>query len=129
MVISHLKQQVKVLEENAEEIPILKAERDQLESTLMEANKKIARLHDLASPESVQYSGLLEKLEFLERRHEVREQKLQSIVRDLLARQGQDSVCSSTCRDKLMNKNREICYYRAEMDRILDTLAEFKWSK
>lgn len=77
----------------------------------------------------MQYSELLDKLDFLERRHEVREQKLQAIVRDLLTKQGQGLTCSSNCRDKLLNKNREICYYRAEMDKILDTLAEFRWNK
>ncbi|XP_073978114.1 uncharacterized protein isoform X2 [Rhodnius prolixus] len=128
MVIHHLKDQIKELETRLQEVSMLKAERDHLETTLIEANKKIARLHDLASPESVQYSGLLEKLEFLERRHEVREQKLQSIVRDLIAKQGQGGTCSSNCRDKLLNKNREICYYRAEMDKILDTLSEFRWN-
>lgn len=129
MVIHHLKEQIKVLEERAEEATLLKAERDHLENSLIEANKKIARLHELQSPESLQYSELLEKLDFLERRHEIREQKLQSIVRDLINKQGQGMTCSSDCRDKLLNKNREICYYRAEMDKILDTLAEFRWSK
>ncbi|XP_066903168.1 centrosomal protein of 162 kDa isoform X2 [Halyomorpha halys] len=129
MVIHHLKEQIKMLEGSAEEVTVLKAERDHLESTLIEANKKIARFHDLQSPESMQYSELLDKLDFLERRHEVREQKLQAIVRDLLTKQGQGLTCSSNCRDKLLNKNREICYYRAEMDKILDTLAEFRWNK
>ncbi|XP_014254079.1 centrosomal protein of 162 kDa-like [Cimex lectularius] len=129
MVIHHLKDQVKQMEDQRNEVAMLKSERDHLETTLLEANKKIARLHDLASPENVQYSGLLEKLEFLERRHEVREQKLQAIVRDLVAKQGQAITCGANCRDKLHNKNREICYYRAEMDKILATLAEFRWTQ
>ncbi|BES87639.1 kiaa1009 [Nesidiocoris tenuis] len=127
MVIHHLKQQIKEYEERYEEHSILKAERDHFERALMKAKQKIARLNELASPENIQYAGLLEKLEYLERRHEIREEKLQSIVKNLIAKQ-RKGTCSENCRDKIMNKNREICYYRAEMDKILATLAEFRWN-
>uniref|UniRef100_A0A0K8TB02 Centrosomal protein of 162 kDa n=1 Tax=Lygus hesperus TaxID=30085 RepID=A0A0K8TB02_LYGHE len=127
MVIHHLKQQIKEYEERFEELSILKAERDHFERALMTANQKIARLNELSSPENLQYASLLEKLEYLERRHEIREEKLQSIVKDLIVKQ-KKGACSENCRDKILNKNREICYYRGEMDKMLATLAEFRWN-
>ncbi|RZF43361.1 hypothetical protein LSTR_LSTR001622 [Laodelphax striatellus] len=127
MVINHLKEQLKQLTLLQEENAMLKLERDHLEKALMGANK---RVQELATPEACQYRNLLEKFENLERRHEVREQKLQSIVRDLLANNNSEPVpCGTVCRNKLLDKNREICYYRVEMDKILEALREFKRTK
>ncbi|XP_075238176.1 uncharacterized protein LOC142334215 [Lycorma delicatula] len=126
MVITHLKEQLKQLTELKEENAMLKLERDHLEKALMGTNK---RIQELQTPESQQYQSLLEKFESLEQRHEVREQKLQAIVRDLLARSSEPVPCGPVCRNKLLDKNREICYYRVEMDRILEALREFRRSK
>lgn len=74
---------------------------------------------------------LQEKLSELECRHETREQKLQMIVRDLLRRNAEQRAFSgedrnaTSMREKLLNKNRQLCFYRAEMDRILEMLQEF----
>jgi protein QN1 len=79
----------------------------------------------------LQYEVLQEKLSELEHRHETREQKLQMIVRDLLRRSaeqralGAEDTNATSMREKLLNKNRQLCLYRAEMDRILQTVREF----
>jgi protein QN1 len=81
--------------------------------------------------EMLQYEVLQEKLSELEHRHETREQKLQAIVRDLLRRNAEQRVVTggdrsaATMKEKLLDKNRQLCLYRAEMDRILETLREF----
>jgi hypothetical protein len=79
----------------------------------------------------LQYELLQGKLSELERRHETREQKLQAVVRHLLQRSaehrtvtGVDSSAAAM-KVKLLDKNRQLCLYRAEMDRILETLKEF----
>lgn len=81
--------------------------------------------------EMLQYEALQEKLSELEHRHETREQKLQAVVRDLLRRNAEqrspsaEGRSATTMREKLLDKNRQLCLYRAEMDRILETLREF----
>jgi protein QN1 len=85
--------------------------------------------------EMLQYEVLQEKLSELERKHETREQKLQVIVRDLLRRNAEQRALggedrnATSMREKLLNKNRQLCFYRAEMDRILETLREFSRHK
>lgn len=79
----------------------------------------------------LQYEVLQEKLSELERRHETREQKLQAIVRDLLRRNAEQRAVNggdrsaTTMKEMLLDKNRQLCLYRAEMDCILETLREF----
>jgi hypothetical protein len=81
--------------------------------------------------EVLQYEVLQGKLSELERRHETREQKLQAVVRHLLQRNAQHRAVTGADRsaaamkEKLLDKNRQLCLYRAEMDRILETLKEF----
>jgi protein QN1 len=81
--------------------------------------------------EVLQYEVLQEKLSELERRHETREQKLQAMVRDLLRRNAEQRAVTegnrsdTTMKEKLLDKNRQLCLYRAEMDHILETLREF----
>ena len=83
----------------------------------------------------VKYETLQEKLSELEQRHEVREKRLQTIVKDLLRRNAEQRALSgddsnaTTMREKLLDKNRQLCLYRAEIDRILDTLREFNKHK
>lgn len=85
--------------------------------------------------EMLQYEMLQEKLSELEHRHKTREQKLQAIVRDLLRRSAKQPALSgedrnaSSIRERLLNKNRQLCFYRAEMDHILETLREFSRHK
>lgn len=85
--------------------------------------------------EMLQYEMLQEKLSELEHRHQTREQKLQAIVRDLLRRSAKQRALSgedrnaSSIRERLLNKNRQLCFYRAEMDRLLETLREFSRHK
>ncbi|XP_069699622.1 centrosomal protein of 162 kDa [Periplaneta americana] len=135
IIIGHLKEQLKKMEEYREEAEMLRAERDHLEKSNMDLRKKLAELRSMQTPEMVQYETLQEKLSELERRHEAREQKLQAMVRDLLRRNaeqralnGEDSN-ATTMREKLLDKNRQLCLYRAEIDRILDTLREFNRHK
>ncbi|KAG8286608.1 hypothetical protein J6590_055281 [Homalodisca vitripennis] len=129
MVITHLKNRLKQMEELKNEVTLLRAERDHLEESLSAVNQKMCYLQNAQSPESNQYKTLLAKLETLEKNQEIREQKLNA-VRELLSRstQGQGQ-CSGTCRDKLLDKNRQICYYRAQMDRILEALLELRRTK
>lgn len=85
--------------------------------------------------EMQRYEVLQEKLSELEHRHKTREQKLQAIVRDLLRHSAKQRALSwedrnsSSIRESLLNKNRQLCFYRAEMDRILETLREFSRHK
>nr|CAD7596579.1 unnamed protein product [Timema genevievae] len=131
MVIAQLKEQLKQLDEYREEIVVLKTERNLLEKSAIELNKKLTTLRSLQTPEALHYEALQDKIQELESRHEFREQKLQAVVKDLLRRNAEQrahlaereqNVNSVNLREKLMDKNRELCLYQAEMDRILDTL-------
>nr|CAD7425759.1 unnamed protein product [Timema monikensis] len=131
MVIAQLKEQLKQLDEYREEIVVLKTERNLLEKSAIELNKKLTTLRSLQTPEALHYEALQDKIQELESRHEFREQKLQAVVKDLLRRNAEQRAHlaereqngnSVNLREKLMDKNRELCLYQAEMDRILDTL-------
>ncbi|KAJ9576870.1 hypothetical protein L9F63_006569 [Diploptera punctata] len=134
-LIDHLKEQLRRTEERQEELELLRVERVHLEKNNMELHKKLADLRNIMTPEMVQYEALQEKLAELERRHEVREQKLQAMVKDLLRRNAEQRALSGddsnaiTMREKLLDKNRQLCLYRAEIDRILNTLREFNKHK
>jgi protein QN1 len=84
-----------------------------------------------AVQEMLQYEVLQGKLSELEHRHETREQKLQAVVRHLLQRNAEQRAVTggdgsaAAMKEKLLDKNRQLCSYRAEMDRILETLKEF----
>lgn len=131
IIISHLKDQLKQLDEYREEIEVLRAERDHLEKSNMDLRKKVSDFRSIQTPEMLQYEALQEKLSELERRHETREQKLQAMLRDLLRRNAEQRAVTggdrsaATMKEKLLDKNRQLCLYRAEMDRILETLREF----
>jgi hypothetical protein len=81
--------------------------------------------------ETLQYEALREKLSELEHRHEAREQKLRAVVHDLLRRNAEQRALSRedrsavTMREELLEKNHQLYLYRAEIDRILETLQEF----
>ncbi|KAE8747962.1 hypothetical protein FOCC_FOCC005352, partial [Frankliniella occidentalis] len=131
LVIAHLKEQLKHSEHGGDEVALLKRERDQLEKSVISLNKQVTRLKEAASPEAQRLVALQEQVMDLEARHEARERKLQAIVRDLLQQRqgraqqdGQDSCCSASVR--LLNKNRDLCFYRAEMDRLLEALRELE---
>jgi hypothetical protein len=85
--------------------------------------------------EMLKYEALQEKLSELEYRHETREKKLREVVRDLLRRNAEHHALTredrngTTVREKLLDKNRQLCLYRAEVDRILETLREFSRHK
>lgn len=108
---------------------LLKLENEKLEKQLTEANSKIAKLSDQPNPmdpSSSHSQTVLSKIDYLEKRHEVREKTLQAIIHELLSDKKVSTQCMGDCHNKLLDKNREICYYRAEMDRILDSLRQYK---
>ncbi|KAK3920515.1 Centrosomal protein of 162 kDa, partial [Frankliniella fusca] len=131
LVIAHLKEQLKHSEHGGEEVAQLKRERDQLEKSVASLKKQVTRLKEEAPPEAQRLAALQEQVIELEARHEARERKLQGIVRDLLQqRQGQqegqqDAACCSAS-VRLLHKNRDLCFYRAEMDRLLEALRELE---
>ncbi|KAJ1521959.1 hypothetical protein ONE63_002290 [Megalurothrips usitatus] len=144
LVIAHLKEQLKHSEHNGEEVAMLKRERDQLEKSVVCLTKQVSRLKEAASdasaggapPDARRAARLQEQLDDLEARHEVRERKLQAIVKDLLQQRqqqdrgpagpgaAQDACCSASVR--LLHKNRDLCFYRAEMDRLLEALRDLE---
>ncbi|KAL1465083.1 hypothetical protein WDU94_004678, partial [Cyamophila willieti] len=131
IIITHLKQKLVQLETLQNSHTLLKLENEKLEKLLTEANAKIAKLSEPlnsvdASCSSSSNQTVLSKIDYLEKRHEVREKTLQAIIHELLSDKKVSTQCMGDCHTKLLDKNREICYYRAEMDRILDSLRQYK---
>lgn len=62
---------------------------------------------------------LQDKITILQQRHESREMTLQTLIRDLLRNRTQCKDCKN---DK--GKNRQLCYFRQELDHILGMLQE-----
>uniref|UniRef100_A0A8D8SAC1 Centrosomal protein of 162 kDa n=1 Tax=Cacopsylla melanoneura TaxID=428564 RepID=A0A8D8SAC1_9HEMI len=128
IIITHLKQKLAQLEALQNSHTLLKLENDKLEKHLTEANTRINKLSEQphntmdASCSSSSNQTVLSKIDYLEKRHEVREKTLQAIIHELLSDKKVNTQCMGDCHTKLLDKNREICYYRAEIVRILDSL-------
>ncbi|XP_034191791.2 uncharacterized protein LOC117609496 isoform X1 [Osmia lignaria lignaria] len=115
-VISHLKQQIEKLKDCKEQMVVLKAERDHLENRVKTLNEKVKYL---STPSTEQLQLLQDKITILQQRHESREMTLQSLVRDLLRNRTQCKDCKNE-----KGKNRQLCYFRQELDHILGMLQE-----
>ncbi|XP_063243269.1 centrosomal protein of 162 kDa isoform X2 [Bacillus rossius redtenbacheri] len=130
LVISQLREQLKQLDECREEAAVLRIERDHLEKSTTELTRKLAALRRSHMPEDERYEALQERILELEARHELREERLQAVVRDLLRRsaeqrqprRGTGGDDAAGLRQRLLDKNRQLCLYQAEMDRILEAL-------
>ncbi|KAK9299591.1 hypothetical protein QLX08_007405 [Tetragonisca angustula] len=115
-VISHLKQQIEKLRDYKDQVVVLKAERDHLENKVKTLNEKVKYL---STPSTEQLQLLQDKITILQQRHESREMTLQSLVRDLLRNRTQCKDCKNE-----KGKNRQLCYFRQELDHILGMLQE-----
>ncbi|XP_076182406.1 uncharacterized protein LOC143154306 isoform X2 [Ptiloglossa arizonensis] len=113
-VISHLKQQIEKLKDYKEEVVMLKVEREDLENKVKTLNEKVQYLQ---TPSTEQLQLLQDKITILQQRHESREMTLQSLVRDLLRSRTQCKDCKNE-----KGKNRQLCYFRQELDHILGML-------
>ncbi|XP_076679671.1 uncharacterized protein LOC143374960 isoform X2 [Andrena cerasifolii] len=115
-VISHLEQQIEKLRDYKEQVVVLKAERCHLEAKVKTLTEKVKYL---ASPSTEQLQLLQDKITILQQRHESREMTLQTLVRDLLRNRTQCKDCKNE-----KGKNRQLCYFRQELDHILGMLQE-----
>ncbi|XP_076653351.1 uncharacterized protein LOC143359339 [Halictus rubicundus] len=115
-VISHLKQQIEKLRDYKEQVVVLKAEREHLENKVKTLNEKVKYL---STPGTEQLQLLQDKITILQQRHESREMTLQGLVRDLLRNRTQCKDCKNE-----KGKNRQLCYFRQELDHILGMLQE-----
>ncbi|XP_015598780.1 centrosomal protein of 162 kDa isoform X2 [Cephus cinctus] len=115
-IISHLKQQIEKLRDNKEQVIVLKAEREHLENKVKTLNEKVKYL---STPGTEQLQLLQDKITVLQQRHESREMTLQSLVRDLLRTKTQCRDCKGE-----RGKNKQLCYFRQELDHILGMLQE-----
>ena len=115
-VISHLEQQIEKLRDYKEQVVVLKAERCHLEAKVKTLTEKVKYL---ASPSTEQLQLLQDKITILQQRHESREMTLQTLVRDLLRNRTQCKDCKNE-----RGKNRQLCYFRQELDHILGMLQE-----
>ncbi|XP_047355314.1 centrosomal protein of 162 kDa-like isoform X1 [Vespa velutina] len=115
-VITHLKEQIDKLRDYKEQVVVLKAEREHLENKVKTLNEKVKYL---STPGTEQLQLLQDKITILQQRHESREMTLQSLVRNLLRNRTQCKDCKNE-----KGKNRQLCYFRQELDHILAMLQE-----
>lgn len=115
-IISHLKSQMEKLRDHKEQVVVLKVEREHLENKVKILNEKIKYL---TTPETEQLQLLQDKILILQQRHESRESTLQNLIRDLLRNKIQCFDCKGQ-----KSKNKQLCYYRQELDNILVMLQE-----
>ncbi|KAL6261866.1 hypothetical protein P5V15_006952 [Pogonomyrmex californicus] len=115
-IISHLKEQIEKFRDYKEQVVILKAEREHLENKVKALTEKVEYL---STPGTEQLQLLQDKITILQQRHESREMTLQTLVRDLLRSRTQCKDCKNE-----KGKNRQLCYFRQELDHILGMLQE-----
>ncbi|XP_012278649.1 centrosomal protein of 162 kDa isoform X2 [Orussus abietinus] len=115
-VISHLKEQIEKLRDYKEQVVVLRAEREHLENKVKSLTEKVKYL---SSPGTEQLQLLQDKITILQQRHESREMTLQALVRDLLRNKTQCKNCKGET-----GKNKQLCYFRLELDHILGMLQE-----
>ncbi|KYM98619.1 PREDICTED: centrosomal protein of 162 kDa [Cyphomyrmex costatus] len=115
-IISHLKEQVEKFRDYKEQVIILKTEREHLENKVKSLTEKVKYL---STPGTEQLQLLQDKITILQQRHESREMTLQTLIRDLLRNRTQCKDCKNE-----KGKNRQLCYFRQELDHILGMLQE-----
>ncbi|XP_011264198.1 centrosomal protein of 162 kDa isoform X2 [Camponotus floridanus] len=115
-IISHLKEQIEKFRDYKEQVVVLKAEREHLENKVKTLTEKVKYL---STPETEQLQLLQDKITILQQRHESREMTLQTLIRDLLRNRTQCKDCKNE-----KGKNRQLCYFRQELDHILGMLQE-----
>ncbi|KAH0950475.1 hypothetical protein HN011_008247 [Eciton burchellii] len=115
-IISHLKEQLDKFRDYKEQVVMLKAEREHLENKVKTLTEKVKYL---TTPGTEQLQLLQDKITILQQRHESREMTLQTLVRDLLRNRMQCKDCKNE-----KGKNRQLCYFRQELDHILGMLQE-----
>ncbi|XP_063985799.1 centrosomal protein of 162 kDa-like [Diachasmimorpha longicaudata] len=115
-IISHLKEQIDKLQDYKEQVIVLKVEREHLENKVKILNEKVKYL---STPGTEQLQLLQDKITILQQRHESREMTLQNLVRDLLRNK---TLCRDCKGEK--GKNKQLCYFRQELDHILGMLQE-----
>ncbi|KAL6443699.1 hypothetical protein ACFW04_001651 [Cataglyphis niger] len=115
-IISHLKEQIEKFRDYKEQVIVLKAEREHLENKVKMLTEKVKYL---STPGTEQLQLLQDKITILQQRHESREMTLQTLIRDLLRNRSQCKDCKSE-----KGKNRQLCYFRQELDYILGMLQE-----
>ncbi|XP_049800968.1 centrosomal protein of 162 kDa-like [Schistocerca nitens] len=134
LVIEHLQEKLKELDLCQEQIVVLKTERDHLENSVVELRKKMSVLQTDNDPDHMKLASLQSQLLTLEQRHEAREQRLQTVVASLLERNADQrrrlaglhgDEDADALRRRLLEKNRQLAEYRAEMDHILAALRQF----
>ncbi|XP_072748531.1 uncharacterized protein [Anoplolepis gracilipes] len=115
-IISHLKEQIETFRDYKEQVVVLKAEREHLENKVKTLTEKVKYL---STPGTEQLQLLQDKITILQQRHESREMTLQTLIRDLLRNRTQCKDCKNG-----KGKNRQLCYFRQELDHILGMLQE-----
>uniref|UniRef100_A0A0C9REV8 Centrosomal protein of 162 kDa n=1 Tax=Fopius arisanus TaxID=64838 RepID=A0A0C9REV8_9HYME len=115
-IIAHLKEQIDKLQDYKEQVIVLKVEREHLENKVKILNEKVKYL---STPGTEQLQLLQDKITILQQRHESREMTLQNLVRDLLRNK---TLCRDCKGEK--GKNKQLCYFRQELDHILGMLQE-----
>ncbi|XP_029175896.1 centrosomal protein of 162 kDa isoform X2 [Nylanderia fulva] len=115
-IISHLKEQIEKFQDYKEQVVVLKAEREHLENKVKTLTEKIKYL---STPGTEQLQLLQDKITILQQRHESREMTLQTLIRDLLRNRTHCKDCKNE-----KGKNRQLCYFRQELDHILGMLQE-----
>ncbi|CAL1686994.1 unnamed protein product [Lasius platythorax] len=115
-IISHLKEQIEKFRDYKEQVVVLKTEREHLENKVKVLTEKVKYL---STPGTEQLQLLQDKITILQQRHESREMTLQTLVRDLLRNRTQCKDCKNE-----KGKNRQLCFFRQELDHILGMLQE-----
>ena len=98
----------------------------------------------VCSQDAVRLAALQQQVDELEARQEAREAALQAVLRDVqqssaklpllppLPPQERDDKQGASCKPncpaalRLLHKNRDLCFYRAEMDRLLEALRDLQ---
>ncbi|KAG5307396.1 CE162 protein, partial [Acromyrmex insinuator] len=115
-IISNLKEQIEKFRDYKEQVVILKAEREHLENKVKTLTEKVKYL---STPGTEQLQLLQDKITILQQRHESREMTLQTLIRNLLRNRTQCKDCKNE-----KGKNRQLCFFRQEIDHILGMLQE-----
>ncbi|XP_018350745.1 PREDICTED: centrosomal protein of 162 kDa isoform X2 [Trachymyrmex septentrionalis] len=115
-IISNLKEQVEKFRDYKEQVIMLKAEREHLENKVKTLTEKVKYL---STPGTEQLQLLQDKITILQQRHESREMTLQTLIRNLLRNRTQCKDCKNE-----KGKNRQLCFFRQEIDHILGMLQE-----
>ncbi|XP_064607798.1 centrosomal protein of 162 kDa-like isoform X2 [Liolophura sinensis] len=127
VMVSHLRTQLAQAQVCSEQVSVLKIRETALETQVKQLTEEVREAKQNHTPEMQHFESLREKISQMERRHEQREQELQTLLRHSQQAAHVELAQEREKWQKMLDaKNQEVRRFQTELDSILEVLRELK---